>query len=113
MANCLNCGEEIISLEGRRPKLYCDNKGKCKGEYFRKQKKEPKYVQYKTFAALLEKFTDAAKDSEIGKRAMEKAIKETKELKVNNIALPPRLEGENTIDYKIRISELNETTPKP
>jgi len=56
MANCLNCGEEIISLEGRRPKLYCDNKGKCKGEYFRKKKKQPKYVQKAVYDKLQEKY---------------------------------------------------------
>ena len=36
--NCLNCGKEVKQTEGKRQKLYCDNNGKCKNEYFRKQK---------------------------------------------------------------------------
>ena len=38
MVNCLNCGKEVTQSEGKRERLYCDNKGKCKNEYFRKQK---------------------------------------------------------------------------
>ena len=44
MNKCLNCEKEIISIEGRRAKKYCDNKGKCKGEYFRKLKKVADFV---------------------------------------------------------------------
>jgi len=52
MNKCLNCEKEIISIEGRRAKKYCDNKGKCKGEYFRKQKKPSQYVNKATFDEL-------------------------------------------------------------
>ena len=44
MNKCLNSEKEIISIEGRRAKKYCDNKGKCKGEYFRKLKKVADFV---------------------------------------------------------------------
>jgi len=52
MNKCLNCEKEIVSIEGRRAKKYCDNKGKCKGEYFRKQKKPSQYVNKATFDEL-------------------------------------------------------------
>jgi len=52
MNKCLNCEKEIVSIEGRRAKKYCDNKGKCKGEYFRKQKKPSQYVNRATFDEL-------------------------------------------------------------
>lgn len=49
---CLNstCGKELIHTEGRRPKKYCDDK--CRVSFYLSQKKEPKYVQKKTFDKL-------------------------------------------------------------
>lgn len=63
--NCLNCGKEVPQTEGKRERKYCDNNGACKSEYQRKHTKaEPKYVQYKTFQALKDKFTEAEKEFE-------------------------------------------------
>jgi hypothetical protein len=42
--NCLNCGKEVKQTEGKRQKLYCDNNGKCKNEYFRKNREIRKVV---------------------------------------------------------------------
>lgn len=60
MSNCLNCGAEIEQVKGRRKRVFCDNKNKCKGEYNRKQNKAPKYVQYKSFQELQKKFDEMA-----------------------------------------------------
>jgi hypothetical protein len=42
MDKCLNCGAEIESERGRRPKQFCANKGKCRNEHWRKGRKEIK-----------------------------------------------------------------------
>ena len=42
--NCLNCSKEVKQTEGKRQKLYCDNNGKCKNEYFRKNREIRKVV---------------------------------------------------------------------
>lgn len=47
MNKCLNCERELKHIEGRRKKKFCNEK--CKGEYWRKQNKEPKYVQKEKF----------------------------------------------------------------
>ena len=53
--NCLNCGKEVKQIEGKRQRKYCDDA--CKQIHWKKtNKKEPKYVQYKTFKELLDKF---------------------------------------------------------
>ena len=53
--NCLNCNKEVKQIEGKRQRKYCDDA--CKQIHWKKtNKKEPKYVQYKTFKELLDKF---------------------------------------------------------
>lgn len=46
MNKCLNCGRQIEVKDGRRPRQYCDNNGKCRNEYWRKNKEKapPKWV---------------------------------------------------------------------
>lgn len=39
MSNCKQCGKEIMVVEGRRKREFCDNKGKCRNEFYRKNKK--------------------------------------------------------------------------
>lgn len=51
MDKCLNCGKDLVHVEGRRKKKYCDEN--CKGQFFRKVKHEPKYVQIETFNKML------------------------------------------------------------
>lgn len=49
MNKCLNCEKPIEQKEGRRPRLYCDNKGYCRLQYWNKNNpKEPKYVLKRT-----------------------------------------------------------------
>jgi hypothetical protein len=43
MNTCLNCGAEIESEKGRRPKQFCANNGKCRNEHWRK--KQPKEIK--------------------------------------------------------------------
>lgn len=38
MGKCLNCESQIENTPGRRPKKFCDNKGKCRNEWHRKHK---------------------------------------------------------------------------
>lgn len=38
MGICLNCESQIENTPGRRPKKFCDNKGKCRNEWHRKNK---------------------------------------------------------------------------
>ena|ERR1035437_679951 len=55
MEECLNCKKELISESGKREKKFCDDK--CRASYWQKnKKKEPKYVQFKTFQELQDKF---------------------------------------------------------
>lgn len=39
MANCLNCSKEVVSVPGRRPRLYCSDPCRQK-DWQRKKKKE-------------------------------------------------------------------------
>jgi len=53
--NCLNCNKEVKQSEGKRERKYCNDT--CKQIHWQKtHKKEQKYVQYKTFKELLDKF---------------------------------------------------------
>jgi len=57
MTKCLECGSEIKQTEGRRPRKFCDNKGKCKGAYWIKNKpKEPRYVLKSTLDSVVAKY---------------------------------------------------------
>lgn len=57
MTKCLECGSEIKQTEGRRPRKFCDNKGKCKGAYWLKNKpKEPRYVLKSTLDSVVAKY---------------------------------------------------------
>lgn len=70
MSKCLNCGNEVKQTEGRRPRKFCDNNGRCRGEHFRKNNpKEGKYVLRKTHEEMIKKFTDR----------IEKVLEENKE----------------------------------
>ena len=119
MGECLNCGKPIENVQGRRPKKYCDNKGKCKGEYFRKQKKEPKYVQKEVYDALNEKYQNILSKINPNQGNIDDCNKGLHEAVINDLTNKnkksnytintiPRLEGESSIDYKIRVSEINE-----
>lgn len=121
MNKCLNCEKEIVNIEGRRAKKYCDNKGKCKGEYFRKQKKPSQYVNKATFDELESRYNqlinaasgrdrNGVNNDELRVTDLTKPNKEVKpkETPITNysVNIPPKLKGESGIDYKIRISEL-------
>ncbi len=54
MDTCFNCGKPLEHTEGKKQKKYCDED--CRGQFFRKVNHAPKYVQYKTFLELKEKF---------------------------------------------------------
>lgn len=59
--NCLNCNKEVKQTEGKRQRKYCDDA--CKQIHWKKtNKKEPKYVQYKTFKELLDKFNSITEE---------------------------------------------------
>lgn len=40
MSNCKQCGADIELKEGRRPREFCDNKGKCRNLFHRKLTKD-------------------------------------------------------------------------
>ncbi len=92
MSNCLSCGKELVHIEGRKKKKYCD--ATCKASHFNKTRpKERKYVKIDTFKALMDKMLlleqkliNEAKNTEIGKQAMELAKKDMSTFKVNNIS---------------------------
>jgi hypothetical protein len=130
MDKCLNCDKELVHVEGRRKKKYCDED--CKGQFFRKVKREPKYVQFKTYKELSDKFEAVLKiahqegrDNQFENAARgrdedgsvksptnkgdEKINKMIAEMKANEI---PRLKGENSIDYRLRCIEINEAKNK-
>ncbi len=44
MSNCKNCDKPIEVKEGRRPREFCDNNQKCRNEFYRKNKKDKKFV---------------------------------------------------------------------
>lgn len=48
MGECLNCGSQIENTPGRRPKKFCDNKGRCRNAWHRKNKpKKEKKEKFK------------------------------------------------------------------
>lgn len=58
MSNCKNCDKPIEVKEGRRPREFCDNNQKCRNEFYRKNKKDKKFVtvpieQYNTMKTKL------------------------------------------------------------
>jgi hypothetical protein len=65
MSNCLNCGDPLKHIEGRRPKKYCDNN--CRQAYWQKnnKSKEPQYVKFSTFKELKDKFDELSKEVKI------------------------------------------------
>lgn len=45
MSKCLQCGTELPpKIEGKRPRLYCDNNGACKQKHWQKNKKAKTHV---------------------------------------------------------------------
>ena len=42
MSKCLQCGTEVKQTEGRRQRKFCDNKGKCRYQYWLEKNKEGK-----------------------------------------------------------------------
>lgn len=62
--NCLNCNRELPQTEGKRERKFCDNKGKCKGEYRRKQGKKQKMVTFTSFQELKSKFDEVVAENE-------------------------------------------------
>ena len=42
MSKCLECGADISQTEGRRPRKFCDNKGKCRLAHWNKNNKGAK-----------------------------------------------------------------------
>lgn len=56
MSKCLECGADISQTEGRRPRKFCDNKGKCRLAHWNKNNpKGGKYVLKSTHEAIIEK----------------------------------------------------------
>lgn len=54
MSKCLECQAEINQTPGRRPRKFCDNKGKCRLAHWNKNNpKEGKYVLKSKYDALL------------------------------------------------------------
>ena len=50
MSKCLECDAEISQTPGRRPRKFCDNKGKCRLAHWNKNKpKKQKYVLKSTY----------------------------------------------------------------
>ena len=46
MSKCEHCGKPIKQTEGRRTRKFCDNKGKCRYQYWLKKIKKGKGKQY-------------------------------------------------------------------
>ncbi len=66
MAKCLNCGSDLVQMEGRRPKKFCDNKGKCRNKYWRDNKpKEKKYFRSDEVEKLKKKAEGLEKELEL------------------------------------------------
>lgn len=59
MTKCLNCDAPIKLTEGRRPRKFCDNKGKCRLAYWNKNNpKEGKYVLKSTHEKIVKQLSD-------------------------------------------------------
>lgn len=100
MKQCLNCKKEIVQVEGKREKHFCDDN--CRASYWQKnkKKKEPKYVQFKTFQELQDKFNELAKrngefdNSEKEKEESEQSTKNQKqEINPDNSELLKQIEA--------------------
>ena len=71
MTKCLNCEAEVKQTEGRRPRKFCDNKGKCRLAYWNKnQPKKGRYVLKTTFDKV--KLENAAIQMELAKYKIER-----------------------------------------
>lgn len=120
MSNCLNCGKDVIQKEGKRERKYCDDN--CKMAFHNKHKREPKYVLFKTFKDLSDKYEElkAGKIPEIPSELLQNSPiipntakdkakkKEVKETTENNKSIPPmpvRGEKEDSFDFAARKNE--------
>jgi hypothetical protein len=64
MDTCLNCQKTLVHVEGRRKKTFCSSP--CRNAYWRKTAaKEPKYVLWKTFKELEEKYNNLKQAAKI------------------------------------------------
>jgi len=91
---CLNCGKEVPQTPGKRPRLYCDNKGACKQKHWVKMhpKKSKKktielpadYVNWKSVGILKEDGTvEELKDISQLPDTFKDAMRALGELKLN------------------------------
>lgn len=95
MNNCLNCGKELVQIEGKRSKKFCDNT--CRSNYWQKtnRKKEPKYVRYETFKELKDKFDILVANKTQGETKKEKVIEDIQNNKKAAVA-PENTEKEES-----------------
>lgn len=86
MSNCKNCDKPIEVKEGRRPREFCDNNQKCRNEFYRKNKKDKKFVtvpieQYNTMKTKLSEidFIDMDRVKEILNKYGDNTMKQAKQ----------------------------------
>lgn len=127
MSNCKNCDKPIEVKEGRRPREFCDNNQKCRNEFYRKNKKDKKFVtvpieQYNTMKTKLSEIElmdiDKAKEllgkygSDTMKQAEQKMAEFGSKVKDLNKATgelkPPE---QPTTNYTVN-TKVKETDPK-
>jgi predicted GIY-YIG superfamily endonuclease len=124
---CLNCGNEIERVGGKRAKAFCSNK--CRASFHQKNKtkakKNAKYVPIQEFKELKSRISQleaenlALKQNKpIPPKTEEKAQKgiqnhsNDKTTNDSTNGRPIKLEGENALDYAYRVNQWkqNQTT---
>lgn len=119
MSNCLNCTKELEPKEGKREKKFCNDN--CRASYYSKntKKKEPKYVQFKSFQSLKEQLDKAKEEnvalrSKIDYKATDKESYEGKSVNtatIDEVGLteqakpanyPEKIKGESGFDYRVK-----------
>lgn len=108
MTNCKNCGEPLTQVLGKRIKQFCNST--CRSNFWQKQKRILQNINKAEIRPNpAEKIPEKEGEvscvllySELGKKIENPAII------LPASPVPEKLPGESALDYKIRISDLNQ-----
>lgn len=106
MTNCKNCGNPLVQSPKKRAKQFCDST--CRSGYWQKQKRILKNNKPANKARILKERESIAKPLDVRKYPLTEDEMEP----VVTPATIERLEGESSLDYKLRLALLETKSEK-
>lgn len=110
-STCLQCGKSLEMTAGKREKKFCSPS--CRIKHFQKEKKDPKWVQWATYQAVLDENADLKLEIERmkSKEGQNKAILAKYPLAPDE-CLPVALAAETGLKKPHNDLKFKKTTPK-